>query len=154
MKNMDSAFSLPIRIPYRPPRKLLYFHIFNHAGALICVFASALTMSVKFFLSCVLLLHFMQCFRVLNLARQESRTKVLCLKKDDSWVLLDGDNEIELTLCPAALVHRLLVILCFRYAGKGRHRFILCEDNVDQDKLRRLRVRLLHGKAAYQAEMD
>ena len=74
---------------------------------------------------------------------------MLCLKQDDSWVLVTAETEIDLKLCPGALVHRLLVVLCFRHAGKGKQRFVLCRDNVDETILRRLRVRLLHGKAAY-----
>ena len=149
MRNMDSPLSLPIRIVYRPPQKLLYFSIFNHAGAMLCVSISAPGVVIKLTLACLLLLHFIHVYRAMNLARDISQAPVLCLRQDDSWVLIDNGREIELRPCPGALVHRLLLVICFSCEGKGKFRFVLCRDNVDETILRRLRVRLLHGKAAY-----
>ncbi len=149
MRNTDSALCLPIRIVYRPPQKLLYFSIFNHVGAMLCVSISAVVITIKMPLACLLLLHFMHVYRAMNLARDPARAQVLLLRQDDSWVLIENGREIELRPCPGALVHRLLVVICFRCEGKEKYRFVLCRDNVDETILRRLRVRLLHGKAAF-----
>ena len=152
MKNRDSAFNLPIRIIYRPPKKLLYFSIFNHVGAMVCITLTALASVVKLFLIILLLLHFHRVYSELKQAMRNTHARVLCLKQDDSWVLINDDDEIPLRLCPGALVHQMLVVLCFRYQGRGKFRFVLCRDNVNETVLRRLRVRLLHGRAAYSAD--
>lgn len=143
----ENAFNIPIRISYRPPLILVYLMTFSHTGALLCLFFVAvpplllgLLMLVTTVNYCLFIRGFFQQQRMLPCPQ-------LCLGKENEWSLLLGHNEVlSLQLRPGALVHRLLLVLRFSTENRKFYCFILNAENVESNTLRRLRVRLLHGK--------
>lgn len=148
MSNRDNAFTLPIRIAYRPPRSVLYLAIFIHIGAILCLHATSLPVLLKLLLGSTVVCQFLLILRDHQLRHAASVAPELCLARDDSWLLLDGEEELGLELCQGALVHRLLLVMRFNSDRGKVHTFLLTRENVDKQVLRRLRVRLLHGGAA------
>lgn len=149
MSNMDNAFNLPIRITYRLPRSVLYFSVFNHAGAVACLFISSIPIPFQLALGSVVLYHLAQQLGGYRSSQSGQGGQELCLRRDDTWLLVEDGKTSRLQLCPGALVHRLVVLMRFKTEEGNTARFILTAENVDKQILRRLRVRMLHGRAAY-----
>ncbi|MFT7459648.1 MAG: hypothetical protein ACI909_002330 [Planctomycetota bacterium] len=142
----DNAFSVPIRIHYRPPRSLLYLMAFSHFGAALCLLLS----SLPYWLSVLLILLVTACFSFFyqdfNKQQVATITPQLCLGKENEWSLIDGNDEVRsIKLRPSALAHSLLLVLRFSDVEGRSYSFILNAENVEKNTLRRLRVRLLHG---------
>jgi hypothetical protein len=149
MQHRDNAFSLPIRILYRPPNTLLYFMILIHAGAMFCMFPIALSLELKAVILILMTLNFLRFYAAFSHDTQVKHQPLLLLNRDNEWTLIDKDNNaVALKLEPGAFVHSLLVVLRFSVAEKKIRSFILNSENVEHNLLRRLRVRLLHDNRA------
>jgi Membrane-bound toxin component of toxin-antitoxin system len=147
MNHRDNAFNLPIRIYYRPPKALMYFMSTAHTGALLCLFPVVLPLWLKALLMILVAANHIRFFRCFSKQQTAESRPQLFLSRDDVWSLIDADNNaVPLTLQPGALVHRLLLVLRFIAEDGKSYAFILRPENVEQNTLRRLRVRLLHGK--------
>ena len=66
----------------------------------------------------------------------------LILNTSDEWKLVDERGDRSIKLLPGAFVHPRLLVLSFRDNGRNCS-FILTPSTLDEDMLRRLRVRLL-----------
>lgn len=140
---MESPFTLPIRIYYRPPDSLLIFLSVIHIGAVVCLMSlSAPLWSRVLLVLIVLCSYFIYTFEFLRARR---RCMELILLPDNEWRVVDstGDNRrwCQMALSTGAFVHPGLVVLKLR-GPMGKYSFLLTGENVDIDTLRRLRVRL------------
>ena len=136
---MESPLELPLFIPYRPSRRVALLNTLVHAGAVLCLFLTELSLVICGLLAAVILVHYGFYLRQF-LSPQPVTFK---LDRRERWQLLqEGKEAVDLKLLPGAFVHPRLVVLCFREPA-GRTRFcVLTDDNLDRQTLRRLRVRL------------
>lgn len=144
---MDDAapgFDQHIYITYSPPRWLLPVVLTAHAGALICLLASAL----PWYIQCLLFLAVTGSL-LFYLGRQIlvslDRPVSLVLDAHDKWLLVMPEP-VPAILLSASIFMPGLVVLCLVTVDGRRHAFILTEENTDADALRRLRVRLYYKK--------
>ena len=139
---MESPLELPLFIPYRPSRRVALFNTLVHAGAVPCLFLTQLSLVVSGLLAVVILVNYGFYLRRV-LSPQPVSFK---LDRHERWQLLqEGEEAVDLKLLPGAFVHPRLVALCFKEPA-GRTRFcVLTDDNLDEQTLRRLRVRLRWG---------
>lgn len=62
---------------------------------------------------------------------------------DGGWSIYSGTRERRVELMRGSLVHRRLLVLCFRdVEGRRRAARVIAGDEVSEDQLRRLRARL------------
>lgn len=136
---MESPLELPIFIPYRPSRRVALFTTLVHAGAILCLFLTELPLIVSGLPAIVILVHYSFYLRRF-LSPQPVSFK---LDRYQRWQLLqEGKEAVDLKLLPGGFVHPRVVALCFKEPA-GRTRFcVLTDDNLDEQTLRRLRVRL------------
>lgn len=145
MTGMDSPFSRPIRIHYRPPRGLMIFLSLIHAGALAIIIPLHGPAWLRVFLALIIMgSYIIYCLWLMHARRGRLE---LIMKTDNQWQLLDHNSQhpslCEIKLVPGAFVHPWLVALKFRGPERA-YTFLLTRENVAGDSLRRLRVRLLH----------
>ncbi len=148
MSSRESAFELPIHIHYRPSAWVLYGLTISHIGAMICLFPIVIPIGLKFLLGSAIVYSTIRTYRTYLKASTAIKPIQLILNAEDEWIIItsDGNNQAS-TLLPESFVHPYLVVLRFATENKRYFAFILTPDNVDQDILRRLRVRLKFRKA-------
>lgn len=136
---VETPLELPIFIPYRPSKRVCLFNSLVHAGALFCLVLTDIPPGLAGLIGTGILAHY-GCY-----LKQFLFPENVCFKLDrgDRWQLLRENHEaVDLKLLPGALVHPRIVVLCFREPGRRTHACVLTHDNLDQQTLRRLRVRL------------
>ncbi len=147
MKHKDNAFSLPIRIAYRPPKALFKFMILLHAGALLCLIPVAFPLWLKALLTLLLISYFFRFHYTYRKQIEAQKFCVLQLSRKNKWTILNNTSAVQkLELEPGAFVHSTLLVLNFACEDGKKLSFILTPENVEANSLRRLRVRLLHDK--------
>jgi hypothetical protein len=147
MKDRDNAFNLPIRINYQPPVSLLYFITFIHVGALFCLIPVAFSICLKLLIVLLISINYLHFYSDFVRITDSEHKPVLLLNRENKWTLIDTEKNAEaVKLEPAAYVHRLLLVLRLTVKGGKTYPFILTSENVERNILRRLRVRLRHGK--------
>lgn len=145
MTNRESAFTLPIRIRYQPPKSLFIYLTIVHLMSIVCLFPPAVPLWSKCLLAVIILCSYcVYIWNFLNACR--NRVEVI-LQPNGEWRLLVPGREeqsvFRVNLLRGAFVHPALVVLTLR--GKTeRFSFIFTTGNVDVATLRRLRVRLRH----------
>ena len=136
---VETPLELPIFIPYRPSKRVCLFNSLVHAGALFCLVLTDIQFGLAGLIGAGVLAHY-GCY-----LKQFLFPEDVCFKLDrgDRWQLLRENHEaVDLKLLPGALVHPRIVVLCFREPGRRTRACVLTHDNLDQQTLRRLRVRL------------
>jgi len=145
MKHRDNAFSLPIVIPYQPPTQLAYFITFSHFGAVLCLLTVNLMMWIKTLFISLILFNYIYSILTYRRAKRSTNRTILLLNRENAWSMIGPNNSKQnLTLNAEGFVHRLLVIIRFKTAYGDKLSFILTNENVEKNTLRRLRVRLRH----------
>lgn len=142
---MDGAFELPIHISYRPPAWLLIFLSISHLGAIICIFAVPVPSWLGVLIATAIVGSLLWSLSRHFYYRYRSVPVRLILNASDDWSLADERGDRAIRLLPGAFVHPCLLVLRFRDNGRSRS-FILTPSTLDEDMLRRLRVRLLYKK--------
>ena len=145
MHKKESAFSVFIRISYRPPTTLLYLIFTSHIGAVCSVYYAVLPLLPALLCTALILASFVHSMYQFRQMKMRPSAPQLCLTKKNEWLIVDEGIVHKVKLKPAALVHPRLVILRFKSELKGSRCFILNSENVEKNAFRRLRVRLLHG---------
>ncbi|NKB39211.1 MAG: hypothetical protein GKR93_18935 [Gammaproteobacteria bacterium] len=148
MQNRESAFSVFIRISYRPPSALLYLILFSHLGAVFSVYYAALPLLPTLLCMILILINLLHLIYQFRQMKKQVNAAQICLTKKNEWLIIDNNIVHKARLKPATLVHPCLVILRFKSEMKNSWCFILNGENVERDTFRRLRVRLLHGETA------
>jgi len=142
---MDSPFTLPIRIYYRPPGSLFVFLSLIHVASLLYLLSLALPPWSRVLLALIILCSYTVYTR--DFIRARHKRVELILQPDNEWRIVDLNrsdlDSCKMTLIPGAFVHPLLVVLKLR-GPLGHYTFLLTCENMDADSLRRLRVRLLY----------
>ncbi len=147
MNSRESAFELPIHIHYRPSTWVLYGLTFSHIGALICLFPIVIPVGLKFLLGSAIVYSTIRTYRIYLESSTAIKPIQLILNAEDEWLIISSDgNSQASTLLAESFVHPYLVVLRFTTENKQYFVFILTPENVDQDILRRLRVRLKFRK--------
>ena len=141
--DMESPFTMPIRIYYRPPGSLMLFLSIVHAISILCLLPLALPDWVKCLLALIILYSYHG--YTLDYLRARGKRLELILQPDNEWRLVDlsrpDQQRVRVTLIPGAFVHPRLVVLNMQ-GPAGRFALLLTPQNVDADTFRRLRVRL------------
>lgn len=142
---MDSPFTLPIRIYYRPPGSLIVFLSLIHVVTLLYLLSLALPLWSRVMLALIILCSYIVYLR--NFIRACRKRVELILQPDNEWRIVDLNrsepDSSKMTLIPGAFVHPLLVVLKLK-GPPGHYTFLLTAENMNADSLRRLRVRLLY----------
>jgi len=139
------AFELPLRIVYSPPRWLLPFICSTHASAILCIFTvdagwitmSALVVSIITSLAQAITRH-----------SGTSTPSRLILDARDRWMIIKpGAGRTYASLLAASVVLPDFIVLLLKTGTNKKYVFILTRENLDQDTLRRLRVRLFFSRS-------
>ena len=146
MTHRENAFNLPIRIAYRPPVALIQLMTFSHAGALLCLLMVSLAHWQIGMLIMLISINYYSFYRDYHKQSKAQPCPQLCLGRENEWSLIADDDALVMQLRNGALVHRLLLVLRFTSENGKSYCFYLNSKNVEANTLRRLRVRLLHGK--------
>lgn len=145
---MASKFELPIRIDIKPSKWLIAGIVIAHLGAIIITLLVHLALWVKAVMVIMVCTSLVHCLRVYLWQNTPSSPVALLLNNMDEWLLTFAQGEtVEVVLRPGAFVHPLLIVLSFKYKMFFPS-VILTPDVVDQDVLRRLRVRLRLKRSA------
>ncbi len=139
---MSNAFELPLRIRIYPSKWLAACLIASHLGTVAVLVTVQVLMVVKVLLTIVIIISLIRVLRFYIWQKSKWSPLELILNDKEEWyITLTSGDMIEVKLRPGAFVHPLLVILPFRH-GIHFSTVILDPSCVDQDTLRRLRVRL------------
>lgn len=142
---MDSAFTLPIHITYRPPRWLAGALLAIHTATIICIFLTPVPILLQTVMIIAVAGSCIYYWRIFFVRKDLPAPVQLILSIKDVWTLVDSNGERNVQLLPESLVHPALVVLRFKDDRRTRA-FILTPGTVNRDILRRLRVRLRFGK--------
>ena len=148
MHKKESAFSVFIRISYRPPSALLYLIFISHFGAVFSVCYAVLPFIPTLLFVLLILASFIHSLYQFRQMKMRPSAPQLCLNKNNEWLVIDKGIAYSVRLKPATLVHSCLIVLRFSGGLKNLRCFVLNRENVEKQTLRRLRVRLLHGETA------
>ncbi|MFQ5660858.1 MAG: protein YgfX [Gammaproteobacteria bacterium] len=151
MSSRESTLGLPIFIDYRPSRRLFAGLTIIHIGAIICLLGAAVPFWLKCLTAVGMITAYSGYFRSYHEANNAPHPLQLMLTAEDEWRLIKPDGKGEtLKLLPGAFVHPYLIVIRFHTDAKRRYVFALTTENVDPDRLRRLRVRLRFRKEVTQ----
>ena len=139
---MERAFELPIHITYRPPLWLLPALVISHVGAIICIFSLSVPPWMQAGMTTIVIAGLLWSLPRYVYNRYRTDPIRLILNTSDEWKLVDERGDRSIKLLPGAFVHPRLLVLSFRDNGRNCS-FILTPSTLDEDMLRRLRVRLL-----------
>ena len=145
MTNRESAFTLPIRILYQPPKSLFIYLTIVHLISIVCLFPPAIPLWSKCLLTSIIFCSYFVYIR--NFLNARRNPVEVILQPDGEWRLLVPDrveqSVFRVNLLPGAFVHPALVVLILK-GETQRFSFIFTTENVDVATLRHLRVRLRH----------
>jgi hypothetical protein len=145
MKHRDNAFSLPIVIPYQPPTQLAYFITFSHFGAVLCLLTVNLMMWIKTLFIAFILVNYIHFILNYLSSRQSANKTILLLNRENVWSMISPNKSKQnLILTAEGFVHRFLVVIRLKTVQGDKLSFVLTNENVEKNTLRRLRVRLRH----------
>ena len=143
---MSNAFELPLRIRIYPPKWLAAGLIVSHLGAVAILGTVQIPSEAKVLLIIVIIISLIYVLRLYIWQKSKWSPLELILNDKEEWYLTLASGEIiQVDLRPGAFVHPILVILPFRH-GIYFPTVILTPSSVDQDTLRRLRVRLKYKR--------
>ena len=143
---MANHFELPVFIIVKASRWLKIWLYIIHLLAVLVILMTGLTWPVKYlliFICCTGLFYVIRNYILLT--GKNSIIRLLLNHVDEWWLTTAQGDTVNATLLPGALVHPMLVILPFR-SQSGKHTVILSPDVINNDMLRRLRVRLKYPK--------
>ena len=143
----EATSSLFIRLG--PSRRLTAVLGGLHLGAIVCVFAADLPITVRAFVALCVLLAGVRCVALHGSRRSAGAIVLLVWDRRGHWRVLQRNGRLlDVHLLPGAYTHPQLVVLRFRTSAGRRLRVLMAADMVDADHLRRLRVRLRCEPAA------
>ena len=140
---LQNKFEMPLDLKVKPSKLfnlyLLVVFIFSFVG----IFLSSLPLSIQLFL-CVTLLF---CFTFILKKKNSNKIISLKLSRDDKWKIeLNNHQCFDVELEGECIVTFFLVWLNFstydNFGRKNIFRLLLLPDSIDEDSIRRLRVRL------------
>lgn len=135
------GFGAPLRLVFRPSRRLVGLIAFTHLGAAILL--SQLQWPLWLLLCAVLLIlvHGVRALRRQALFNARGAVRGLLRDGSGNWRLLTDSRERPVTLDHDAYIHRQLVVLAFAEQGKWATEVVtVLPDMLDADQFRRLRV--------------
>jgi hypothetical protein len=142
------SYALPLRLERRSSRYLLTALVGVHGLALLVIPPLPVAWWIKVPVALAIAAQWFVTWR-----RQLALTSPLAVKGlvwtgENTWELFGADGASrKAKLLPGAYIHPLLVILRFLTEDKHKCAVVLPRDSLDPDSHRRLRVRLLQGKA-------
>lgn len=143
-KGQNSPYLRLHRIPTTPSNYVLLLQVLCQFVAFIAVLISTLTWWIKFSILLILIIYFVFLLNGFNKDLELSEGRYLMLNDKDEW-LLSEQNVVpqKLTIQKHVLITSFMLLLPFR-AEKRCYTFIYCQDNLDAELGRILRVRLLN----------
>ena len=140
---LQNKFEMPLDLKINDSKIFLFYLSLIFLLAFISILISALVLSLKIFLSVILLC---TAFLYLN-RRSKNKATLLKLSKDDKWRLeIDSKQSFGVELQGECIVTFFLVWLNFtsdtNFGRKKQFHVLLLPDSADKDLLRKLRVRL------------
>lgn len=143
MRQGRRPFEQTIRIPCRPSGRIFRILLLVHVLAFTSLFFTAIMLWIKISLAVVTGASMYRFYKAYMCEKDTWNRRQLLLNGDDEWRLIEGNGaDREVNLLPATFVHPLLLVLRFVDDQEKHYSFVLTPDNVDQDSLRRLCVRL------------
>jgi len=118
----------------KPSRALAVFLWAAHALSLLAAWLNPLPVGLRLILSVCVLFSLWAALR-----RSRGGITGLRLQPDGSWILHEGDAEVEASLLGRSLSTPWFVLLHFRTETR-RPALLVCRDSLDPDAFRRLRV--------------
>lgn len=135
-----SSFLRPIIIQYRPPVWLFYVIVLLYALAIYGVLISAILLELKIILIILISIGF---YRE-SIDHNNYTPELLTLDFNGNWkTKTAGDQEANIRLVSVGFYTPTLIVLGFKDEELKMHTYVLTNNCVDDDTLRRLRVRLL-----------
>lgn len=145
---MANHFKLPVFIIVKASRWLKIWLYIIHLIAVPVILITSLAWPVKYmliFICCISLFYSLRNY--IQLTGKNSIVRLILNDADEWWLTTAQGDTLDATLLPGALVHPMLVILPFR-SQNGKHTVILSPDVINNDMLRRLRVRLKYPQSS------
>ncbi len=140
---MSNAFLQLLIIDYRMSRGILIYLLLLHILALLALWYSHLHLVISLPASLVVLGSLAWRSRQWRNSAQCPPVHQVILDSENRWWLrMREAGDRRLGLLPGSFVHPWMIILRFVDEAAKRYTLILCDDNLDADTLRRLRVRL------------
>ena len=144
---MSNAFATDLRLEPTPSTSLAQLLFISHSAAIAVVWLLPLAAWIGIGLTALVILGWGHAL-MLHVWRLSGSAVIQVLSRaDGGWELglRDGRHE-PARLLGSSFVHPRLVILNFAVSGWRRRHVVLPWDSVDEDALRRLRVRLRMGR--------
>lgn len=139
----SQRFAEPLYLQVKPSRILAGFLVLAHAAAALALTYTDMNASGRILLSLMIaasLYHNLRVHVLLNAPRSLLR---LVWEASGKWRVWDAfGREHEARLTPGFFVNPKLVILNLQLKGLGRRAVLLLPDSLEDEALRRLRVRL------------
>ena len=150
---MHNQFELPVSITIHPSVWLKLWIYLLHIGSIPAVLFSGVPLYiVVVIIPAILVSLIMVRHEFLSLKSSSSITRIFHNELDEWWLTAANEHTFKAILMPAALVHPLLTVLCFK-SGKEKYPVILAPDSAPSDALRLLRVRLRFQKHTKQSSV-
>ena len=148
MNRDNGGFDLPIRINYTLPALIFWFIYITHFGAIISINLTSLSLISKICLLLVVISSLAVSTYRLNQQQNLHEPFDLILNADDQWIVITSKRkQVYVRLIKASMLMQTLLVLVLAAENNKKYVFILTEDMVDKDTMRRLRVRLRYPKS-------
>ena len=140
--NLESS----IRLKVKPGIRLAVVFIVIHAGAVTGLIYTGLPVPVRGLTALLIVINLLDLFHVyIWQAAASSPVEIYLDYNDVWWLTYKSGKTCKVNLISGSYVHPLLIILRFKHEFK-RPVIILTPDVINNDLLRRLRVRLRYRK--------
>lgn len=144
----SSRYAAPLRFELRRSRRLAWYLLAVHAGALALIPLLPLDLATAVALAGLVILALVRSCATRVLMHGDRSVVGVVWMRDGEWRLIERGGQTRVCrLRPDSYVHPQLTVLNF--SGARRCSIVLLPDSLDRETFRRLRVRLgLHGADA------